>query len=85
MQSQSPCIIRHFIPLAFSKEAVDMPTSPLRRSFVPKEDNPLQNMKLRALDKASNPEFTLTFANKTNKDYRPKHALQYKHLLETLK
>lgn len=75
MQSQSPCIIRHFIPLNFSKQAVDMPTSPLRRTYTPKEDNPLQNIKLRAMENATNPEFTLTFINKTSKDYRPKHAL----------
>lgn len=49
MQSKSPCIIKHFIPLEFSKSAVDMKSSKPKQEFVPTEDNPLQNMKLRQL------------------------------------
>jgi hypothetical protein len=50
MQSQSPFVLRHFIPFEFSKQAVDMKNSPFPKKYiVPKEDNPLQNMKLKAL------------------------------------
>lgn len=50
MQSFSPIIIKHYIPFEFSKEAVDFHMSP--KKIVPqKDDNPLQNIKLKLLKK----------------------------------
>jgi hypothetical protein len=83
MQSIAPTIIRHYLPLDFSNQLLDSHRSP-RRSFVPKDDNPLQNIKLRALDRSPAPDIVLTFTNKSNKQFQPKKQLAYRQLFKEL-
>ena len=66
MSSKSPQVIRHFIPLQFSKEALDYQKTPTR-SYVKLEENPLQNMKLRSTKNENDTNFTLVFKNKSSK------------------
>jgi hypothetical protein len=48
MRSFSPQIIKHYLPLEFSKQVVDYHPSPLK-AVPPSEDNPLTNIVLRNL------------------------------------
>lgn len=49
MQSFSPQIIKHYIPLDFSKQVINIYSSP-RKIVVPKEENPFTNKKLMELN-----------------------------------
>lgn len=49
MRSISPQIIKHYIPYEFSKDVIELQCIP--KAISPKkEDNPLQNIKLRRLN-----------------------------------
>ena len=50
MQSIAPNIIKHFIPFEFSKNVLDFKVVPKKVSSQ-KDENPLQNMKLKNLEK----------------------------------
>jgi hypothetical protein len=49
MQSIAPNIIKHFIPYEFSKNVFDMQVTPKKVQTSKKDENPLQNIKLRNL------------------------------------
>ena len=51
----------------------------------PHEDNPLQNMKLKKLNKnLHSPEFVLTFRNRSCKQYTPKQEVKYRKLMKNV-
>lgn len=83
MQSVSPYIIKHFIPIDFSKNIIDRKLAPKKVSK-PKDNNPLQNMKLKNIDKNDLKDCILTFTNKTNRQFLPKKQIIYKRLMQEL-
>lgn len=68
MYSSSPQVIKHYVPMNFSKMTVDFKSSPkkLLSNVKPIEQNPLTNFKLKKLqDKPK--DYVLIFKNKSVK------------------
>lgn len=83
MQSIAPNIIKHFIPYEFSKNVLDLQVVP-KKMTRQKDENPLQNMKLRSLEREQQRELVLTYKNKSNPLYRSKKTIHYHHLFRQL-
>ena len=83
MQSVSPHIIKHFIPLDFSHTIIDRQLAPASVS-PPKDDNPLTNMKLKRLNHFQPANCVLTFNNKTNAQFKPKQQLAQNKLAKAM-
>lgn len=83
MHSISPHIIKHFIPLDFSREAIDLHALP-RQQKQPEQDNPFHNMKLKNLESSRQRQLVLTFKNKSNSVYRSRKSVRYRQLFQEL-
>lgn len=83
MHSISPHIIKHYIPLDFSKEAIDLHALP-REQKQPEQENPFHNMKLKNLDSSRQRQLVLTFKNKSNSVYRSRKTVKYRQLFQEL-
>lgn len=76
MYSSSPQIIKHYVPMNFSKMSVDFKSSPKKilTSIKPIEESPLTNYKLKQLqDKPK--DYVLIFKNKSVKEFMPRKKL----------
>ena len=75
MQSVSPQILKHFIPIQFSQSILDNKFVPSTLS-PPKEANPLQNIKLKKISSMlSHQQCQLIFNNKSNQEFVPKQRV----------
>jgi hypothetical protein len=83
MQSVAPHVIKHFIPLEFSTGIIDLQSLP-RQPVSRKDDNPLQNMKLRQIESEAEKQLVLTFKNNSSALYKSKRSLKFQHLLQKL-
>lgn len=69
--SSSPNLIKHFVPMNFSKDSVDYKKTTIKPKVKPTLENPFSNMKLQKLH--SNPkDYVLIFKNKSSKTFRAK-------------
>ena len=66
MYSASPNLIKHFVPMSFSKQSIDYQKSPRKSAISKYEENPLMNMKLRKINEKPK-DFVLIFKNKSCK------------------
>lgn len=76
MYSTSPHLIKHFVPIAFSQNAVDYQEPRRRKSMATLQENPLQNKKLRNISDVPK-DYVLIFKNKSCKDFSPRKKIKY--------
>ena len=83
MYSSSPNLIKHYVPISFSRQSLDYESSP-KKAIQPLDDNPLMNKKLQNLNDRPK-DFVLIFKNKSCREYSPKKKIRYSSLLKDLR